>query len=107
MKLEFSRQIFEKKILILVRIEWNLNFLDRFSKKFLFLSEFNETLIFSTDFRKKFLFLSEFNETLIFSTDFRKNSQISNFMKIRPVGAEVFYAEAETDGQMDGQTWRS
>ena len=35
------------------------------------------------------LFLSDFNETLIFSTDFRKNAQISNFMKIRYVGAQV------------------
>jgi len=28
----------------------------------------------------------------------KKNPQISNFMKIRPVGAELFHA--------DGQTWR-
>jgi len=33
---------------------------------------------------------------------FSKNFQVSNFMKIRPVGAE-FHA----DGQTDGQTWRS
>jgi hypothetical protein len=35
------------------------------------------------------LFLADFNETLILSTDFRKNHQISNFMKIRPVGDEL------------------
>jgi len=34
------------------------------------------------------LFLSDFNYTWIFSTDFQKNSQISNFRKILPVGAE-------------------
>jgi len=44
-----------------------------------------------------------------FATDFRKNTQISNFMKIRPVGAEFFHADGRmawwTDGQTD--TWRS
>jgi hypothetical protein len=48
--------------LILVRVWWNLNFLDRFSQK----------------------------------------TQISNFMKICPVGAELFHVE----GQMDEQTDR-
>jgi len=33
----------------------------------------------------------------LFSTDFSKNTQMSNFMKIRPVGAELFHA----DGWMD------
>jgi hypothetical protein len=37
-----------------------------------------------------------FNETLIFSTDFSKNTQISNFMKIRTVGAELFHADGQT-----------
>jgi hypothetical protein len=34
------------------------------------------------------VFLSDFNEPWIFSTDFRNNSQISNFIKLRPVGAD-------------------
>jgi len=39
---------------------------------------------------KVHLFLSDFKGTLIFSTIIRKNPQISNFMKIGPVGAELF-----------------
>jgi hypothetical protein len=50
------------------------------------------------------LFLSDFNETLIFSIYFQKKKKkyISSFIKIRPVGAELFHA----GGQMDRQTWR-
>ena len=36
------------------------------------------------------LFLSDFNETVIFSTNFWKNTEISNLMKIHPVGAEFY-----------------
>jgi len=43
------------------------------------------------------LLLSDCNEPGIFSTGFRKNQQISNFIKVRPVKAELFLA----DGQMD------
>ena len=43
------------------------------------------------------LFLSDLNESWIFSTDFRKNAQISNFTRIRPVGAELFHADRQTD----------
>jgi hypothetical protein len=42
-------------------------------------------------------FLSDFNETCIFWTDFLKNPQKPNFMKIRPVGAELFHADGQTD----------
>ena len=34
------------------------------------------------------LFLSDCSEAWIFSTFFRKNTQISNFMKVRPVGGD-------------------
>jgi len=43
------------------------------------------------------LFLSDINGTRIFSTDFTKNPQISNFMKIRPMGAGVVPC-GRTDG---------
>jgi hypothetical protein len=45
-------------------------------------------------------FLSDFNETWIFRQIF-ENTQISNFMGIRPVGGVVFYADGETDGRTD------
>jgi hypothetical protein len=32
---------------------------------------------------------------------FEKNTQLSNFMKIRPVGVELFHADARTDGHTD------
>jgi hypothetical protein len=33
-----------------------------------------------------------------------KNTQISNFMKIRPMGAELFHAERRMDGRRGGKT---
>jgi hypothetical protein len=49
------------------------------------------------------LFVSIFNETLIILAYFRKIQKISNFMKILPVGAELFHAERRPYGQT-GQT---
>jgi hypothetical protein len=41
----------------------------------------------------------DFNENLIFSADFREKAQISDFIKIRPVGAEFFYADGHDEAQ--------
>ena len=41
------------------------------------------------------LFLSDFNETN-FLDRFSKNTQIQNFMKIRPVGIELLHEERQT-----------
>jgi len=43
------------------------------------------------------LFLADCSATWIFLTDIRKYSQTSNFMKIRPVGAQLFPADRRTD----------
>ena len=43
------------------------------------------------------LFLSDSNNTWIFSTGFRKNTQMSYFMKIRLVEAELFHAGRRAD----------
>jgi hypothetical protein len=46
------------------------------------------------------LFLSDVNETWIFSIVF-ENIQILNFMKIRPVEAELFHADELEDRRTD------
>jgi hypothetical protein len=43
------------------------------------------------------LILSNFNETLIFSTYFREKIQVSNFIKIRAIVAELFLDDGRTD----------
>ena len=51
------------------------------------------------------LFLSDFNESE-FSRQFFENTQISNFMNTRPVGAEVFHTDGRRGGRADGRTDR-
>ena len=46
------------------------------------------------------LFSSSFNYTFISQT-YSRNTQISNFIKIRLVAAELFRADGQTDGQAD------
>ena len=46
---------------------------------------------------KYLLLLSDFNENWTFSTDFSTNTQISNLIKIRSIGAEKAHADGLTD----------
>lgn len=46
------------------------------------------------------LFVWDCNETSIFATDLLKILKVSNFMRIRPVGAEFFHSDGRTDGHM-------
>ena len=46
---------------------------------------------------KYLLVLSDFNAIWNFLDRFSKNGQTSNFMKVRPVGAELFHADGQTD----------
>jgi len=43
------------------------------------------------------LILVKFYRNLNFLNSFSKNTQISNFIKICPVGAELFHADRRTD----------
>jgi hypothetical protein len=45
-------------------------------------------------------FFFDFKETLNSIDRFLKNYQAQNFMKIRPVGAELFYEDGRMDGEM-------
>ena len=51
-----------------------------------------------------FSFLSDFNETRNFVEIFSKTTQISNFMKIRSVGAKLLHTNRRTDRRQTGMT---
>ena len=75
-----------------------LDFLYSFClEHFSFYYEYNEiwSKMFIGLHVKYLLFLSDFNEN--FLNRFSKNIQTSNFMKIRPVGAQFFHADSRTN----------
>ena len=50
--------------------------------------------------------LVRFCWNLTFMGGFSKNTQILNFMKILPLGAELFNADGRTEDRLDGTTSR-
>jgi len=52
--------------------------------------------VFMSGFDQCPVFMSDFIQTQIFSTDFLK-IRMSDFMKISPVGAELFLVDGRTD----------
>jgi len=44
------------------------------------------------------LYMSDFNQNLFFGGIFSNNPQMSNFMKVRPMVAQVFHSDGKTDG---------
>ena len=50
------------------------------------------------------LVLSDFNKTLTLYRNIFENIELSNFMEIHPVGAELSQADGRTDVELDEQT---
>ena len=81
--LKFSLQRLSETLFILSKTEW-----DKIG--IVYLSSSNEPV-------NLVRFFWNFN----FLYTFPKNTHLSNFMKIRPVGADVFHANKRTEGQTD------
>jgi len=81
-----------------------IDFLYFLSETFLVIRRTARDLIISLQWssRKVPLIFVRFYCKLYFLDRFSKNIQISNFTKIRPVGAELFHPEGQTDCQRDG-----
>ena len=48
--------------------------------------------------------VDKYIKNLEFSTDFQKNVQMSNFLEIRPMGAEFFHADRQKDRHEEGNS---
>jgi hypothetical protein len=53
--------------------------------------------IYSVVHVKYFLFVSDFNQSWTSSIDLAKNTPLSNLIKIRPVGTELFRTDGQTE----------
>ena len=96
--LSHKRHDFRKKSLLNTKCVFWFS-LQLFSDTFPILKQSSETLSqMCAGIQEKYpLFLSDFNKLLISSTDFSKYPQISNFMRIVLVRAELFHADGGTD----------
>jgi len=97
--------ISEKILFIIKTMFW---FSEILSETFLLLRQIQEDSIINAHMfhthLKYSLILSYINDTLISSTEFSTRTQISNFMKIRPVGADVFHVDGQTDTHDDANS---
>ena len=100
--LSHKRYDFQKKKLL------NIKRVFRFSLQLLFETflilrsiQRDTVVVWKRPHAKYPFFLSNLDETWIFSTDFRKKkAQISSFLQIRPVGAELSQVDGRTDRDM-------
>jgi hypothetical protein len=91
--------IFEKKIVIECKM-CVLRFSMSFALKFLMLRRIEQDMIKNVYYAscKVSVILFRSSGNLIFLDIFSKNIQIQNFIKIRPVRAELFHADERTGG---------
>jgi hypothetical protein len=94
---DFRKTVTENKMCVLTfstTFIWNISY----SKKTW--AQYNKKVCIGLHIKYP-LFLSGFSEIWICSTGFRKNAQISNFMKIRTVEAELHHEDGRSDGRTD------
>ena len=96
-----KKKVFEQKICVLI---FSTNFIWNISRPKKNWARYIKNVYWSS--RKIPVILVRFWWYLNFLNRFSKNTQKSNFLKIRTVGAEELSADEQTDGRTDGRTDR-